>query len=132
MLKIIFLVAILLSSNSYAQTARDDSRELSAFLVEDTWKTMEQILAAAITGLEVQLRNTGATDKAAKVFSEELRRSFNKENMTKALALLYSENFTTEETKELLAFLRSELGQRYTRINGDSNNSLKHITFMLK
>lgn len=102
-----------------AQTLSFDSVRLADILLEATWPSTEKSIPLLVTGLKSQLVAGGTPDGPSRVFSEELQRGMTRENMSRYLAPVLSETFSDAEMKELLAFMRSPLGQKYLRMNND-------------
>lgn len=111
------------SGGVQSQTVSFDAVKLADVFISNSWEGIAPLLEAAVAKLEVDLRNQGATEKAAKVLSDSLAQSMNKDNMNRAMAEMISERLNPAEQRELMTFLQSSLGQKYLSLSkgGEAN-----------
>ena len=102
-----------------AQPVSFDSVRLADAIMASNWSSVEQALPTLIAGLESQMRASGVSERASKVFGEELRQSMSQDNLSRVIATVVTAKFTPDETRELSAFLQSKVGQKYLSINKD-------------
>jgi hypothetical protein len=108
-----------------AQPVSFDSVRLADVLLESSWPAIERMTPLFVAGLKSQLVTGGMTDTASRVLSEEIQRSMTRETMSRALAIILSDRFTETETKELLGFMRSPLGEKYLQTNNDISSGTR-------
>lgn len=102
-----------------AQPVSFESVRLADTMLEANWKTIEQSLPLITAGVESHLRTNGMSERASKILSEEIRRSLNKENLSKAIAAAATVKLTTEEIVETTKFLLSVAGRKYLSLNSE-------------
>lgn len=112
-------ITLVAASAASAQSVAYDSVRLADALIESNWSSVEQALPLILAGLESQLKANGVTERASKVFGEELRQSMNRENFSRVFAVAVSAKFTPEEIRELTVFLQSKIGQKYASLTRD-------------
>ena len=108
-----------LASTAGAQPVAFESVRLAETIMVSGWSTAEQSLPLVIAGFESQLKASGVTERAAKIFSEELRLSMSRENLSKAYAVAITAKLTPEEILEVNGFLQSKAGQKYLGLSKD-------------
>ena len=102
-----------------AQNVSYEAMRLADLITESTWEATAQTIPLILAGAENQLRTASISEKAAKIFVAELRKTANRENITKALALTLSAKFSAQEAKDLAVFMQSELGRKYLDMSKD-------------
>lgn len=130
MLRLLLLFGLL--SACAAQTVSYESVRLAEMFISTTWKSTEAALPVLASGIQAQFKGAGASDAASKVFAEEVRRSLNKDNLTKAMAQAITNNFTDVEQRELAVFVHSTLGQKFLEFNKDATSNPKYYAPILK
>lgn len=116
----------------HAQNVSFESVRIAESITQTTWDSVEKSLPTLALGLESQFRASGATEKASKVFAEEMKRSMNRENLTKALAQMLTESFNSDELAELAAFVQSKVGKKYLELSKEMGTNPKHIFHILR
>lgn len=108
-----------IASSVGAQPVAFESVRLADTILESGWSTVEQSLPLIISGIEAQLKANGVTERAARVFGEELRLSMSRDNLSKVYALAVTAKFTPEEIREVSTFLQSKSGLKYLSLSKD-------------
>ena len=124
MLKIVpLLLSLLTPLTAQSQSITYEAVRLSEIFLDSTWSSQEQSIPLLIAGIEAQLRQAGASERVATVFPRELKRSLNRDNLGKAFAAVLSQQLTSDESKDLIAFLQSSLGRKYLSLSKEITNS---------
>lgn len=129
------LVGILsCGSVSHAQSIPFESFKIADIVMTSGWENMEKnLLPGVLMKLESDLKAGSATNNAAKVFVEEFRSVFGKDNFTKATAEVIAKKMTIDEQRQTLTFLQSEAGRKYGELSGGKGDEmLQAIVPMLK
>ena len=125
------LILFSVSSVAVTQTVSYESVRLSDLFLDSSWKTLEQSLPPLMLGLESQLKTGGATEKASKVLTEEIRRAVTRENLSKSIAQALTEKFTGARraatqriAPESATGANPDLGEVWDDGNGDEDDSV--------
>jgi hypothetical protein len=129
---LLLLAALAASFAVRAQALTYEAVRLSEAFLEATWATQEQAKPIIISGLEAHLRQSGASDKVSTVFSRELAKALNRDNVGKAVAAFLSQALTVEETRDLSAFLQSSLGRKYLALSRDMSTNATYLGQLVK
>ena len=118
---------------AHSQNVTFEAFKIADLVMAGTWKNSEEnILPAIIQKIEADLKAGSATDKAAKVMSEEMRKAFCKDNLTRAVAQIVSTTMSIEEQKQALGFFQSAAGQKYLAIAGGGNDAVQFLLPIVK
>ena len=109
----------LVSGLAPAQNVSYEAVRVADMLTDSGWQNLEQTLPALISAMEARLRVDGATEKAARVFGAEVKKSMNRDAVAKAMAVAITKRMSSEEVKELAAFLQSGAGSKYLQMQKD-------------
>ena len=127
------LASLLFTSCAFAQSVSYDAVKTAESWVNSSWEEeMGKAWSAMSLEMERQFKENGVSDQASKIWVEELRRSFTKENFSRALAPALTEKFNPDELKELNTFIQSNLGKKYLRLNKDLSSDPRFIAPFLK
>nr|WP_315192456.1 hypothetical protein [uncultured Albidiferax sp.] len=108
-----------IASSVGAQSVSFESVRLADTIMESGWSAVEQSLPLMISGFEAQLKAGGVTERAARVFGEELRLSMSRDSMSKIYAIAVSAKLSPQEIREVSTFLQSKSGLKYLSLNND-------------
>jgi hypothetical protein len=115
LLAVIFFSVWTLSAS--AQSVTYESVRVADLMVDSSWEQMREALSTGMESANQEAKANGVSYNAARVFTEEMGRSFTRENCAKAFAQMLAKNFSTVELKQLEAFLRSSAGQKYMSLS---------------
>ena len=113
----VVLWLLLTATCAHAQAPSPESLQLAEILIAKRWSQMERILPSMLAGMESQARGNGAPAHVAKVVAEEFGKAFTKDFVSEITARIISKSLTTEETKQLIEFFESHLGEKYLGLN---------------
>ena len=117
---------------AHAQSVSFESFKIAEVVISTTWKNAEDnILPALILKIETDLKAGSATDKAARVMAEEVRKAFSRDNFTKVVAQSISAMMTADEQRQTLLFLQSSAGQKYLKIGGGESQEATQLVVAL-
>ncbi|MFM6991605.1 MAG: hypothetical protein ACKOWD_09980 [Rhodoferax sp.] len=116
---------------SHAQNVSYEAFKISTTIVSATWESTEKIMPSIILQLESELKTGGMSEKSVKIFSDEFRREFNKDNFSKLFAEILSRKLSVDEQKQTLAFLQSSAGAKYMELLGGKGNELQQAVIPL-
>lgn len=132
-MKHLFVIGcLLITTAAHSQNVSFDAVKISEALTSATWEQIEQIIPALMLKLEKDMMSSGATDQASKVYAEELRRTFTRDNLTRIWAQMVSSRLTVEEQQEVLGFLQSSSGQKFLALSQESKLNVKYTLPLLK
>ena len=126
------LILLALLSACAAQTVSFEAVRLADTMLETGWPTMQNSLPVIISGMQSQLRTAGVTEQASKAYGEELVRSMTRDNLAKWYAQALTDSMSETELREIGTFLRSSVGQKYTKFNNDLAKGGEHFKPILK
>lgn len=116
---------IAMASFAHAQSISFEAFKISDLLMSATWEnTAQNLLPALMQKLESDLKADSATEKAAKVLTEEVRRAFSKDNFSQAFAQMIAGKLSIDEQRQTLAFLQSRAGGKYMEIMGGQGKEI--------
>ena len=122
---LIAICCVAMASLSHAQGVSFEAFKITDLMMSSTWENLEQnILPAVVQKLESDLKTGSATEKSAKVFSEEVHRAFSKDNFSKAFAQILASKLSIDEQRQTLAFLQSGAGRKYMEISSGKGNEI--------
>ena len=125
MKKITVVLWLLLTATcAHAQTPSPESLQFAGILVDKRWSQIEPLLPSILAGMESQARGNGAPAHVARILAEEFGKAFTKDTMSEITAQIISSSFTIEETKQLIEFFDSPLGQKYLGLNSILMNNV--------
>ncbi len=118
------LASVLISSGVQAQTISYESFTISELTVAKSWENFRPMLDAMFLKLESDFKSGGATDRAAKVLTDQFSRGLTKESFSRLFAEVISEKMSPEEQREVLKFIQSEAGTKYFQVVSSQSDSL--------
>lgn len=99
------------------QVHAQDREAVSTRIVENwsaaTWKSTEASMPTLLAGIEVQLRNGGATESAARALTDAIKAALTRDAFTQALAVALEKQMTPDELIQLEQFFQSPIGKKY-------------------
>jgi hypothetical protein len=108
----------IVATSIHAQDISFEALKIADSVASATWENFEKNILPVLTmRLESNLRAAGATEKAAKVFGEEIVTVINKDHFTQSYAQKIMENASIDEQKQMLTFLQSDAGQKLMAIS---------------
>ena len=132
MKKIVLSAIVLFGASASAQQVSYEAFKAAELLTASGWQAIEQSLPTLISGLESQLRQSGASENAAKVLSEEARKALSKDNLARVTAAAIAEKLTQDELKRLVAFFETDLGVKYLRLSAELATDAKTLAALMK
>ena len=124
---------LLVTGCAYAQNVSYDAVKFAETWVNSSWEEgMGKAWPSISLQMETQFKENGVSDQATKIWMEEFRRSFTKENFSRALAPALTEKFSPDELKELSTFIGSNLGKKYLQLNSTLSTDPRFIALFLK
>ena len=103
-----------------SQAVTFDSVKIAETLIAANWVQLEGILPVIFTSLETDLKSGGATEKASKIFTDEIRKLMSREGVTRAYSQLIAAKLNADEQRETLTFMNSTAGQKYLALSKQS------------
>jgi hypothetical protein len=122
----------LLVGSAFSQPVTYDAVKFTDLVIESSWKTVESVVPVLLAGVKTQLETGGATKEAAKVLTEELQKSFTKENFARGYSKQLAEKFGAEEISALSAFYSSSVGKKFLEFSSSDDQNQKVVQYILK
>lgn len=103
-----------------SQAVTFDSVKIAETLIAANWAQFEVVLPVMFTSLETDLKSGGATEKASKIFADEMRKLMSREGVTRAYSQLIAAKLNADEQRDTLTFLNSAAGLKYLALTKQS------------
>lgn len=113
----LFLLACC-STFAHAESVSPEADNIAEFVSSHSWPNVEQMLPAIVRQLENDLKEGGATGRAAATFASEFQRTLNKQAVARLLAKVVAREMTPEEQRTALAFVQTSAGAKLFAIGG--------------
>ena len=128
------LLFAVFSSTSQAQGITYESFTIAETLIENSWEdSLAPVIEVAMKQMEANLKEGGATDRAAKTFGSSMRQGFSREALSRLTAELITESMSQDEQKQALAFLKTSAGNKLmTSMNSQSATMNKFLAKLFK
>ena len=128
------LLFAVFSSTSQAQGITYEAFTIAETLIENSWEeAAAPVIEVAMKQMEANLKEGGATDRAAKTFGSSMRQGFSREALSRLTAELITESMSQDEQKQALAFLKTSAGKKLmTSMNSQSATMNKFVAKLFK
>ena len=120
-------------STAHAQSVSYEAFTLAETVIDMNWDNSAPVLEMAIKQIETNLKESGATEHAAKTMTSSIRQGFTKDAFSRVTAESISDSMTQDEQKEALAFVKSAGGRKFlTSLNGQNESMNKFLVKLFK
>lgn len=127
------LLFAVFSSISQAQGITYEAFTIAETLIENSWEDSAPVIEVAMKQMEANLKEGGATDRAAKTFGSSMRQGFSREALSRLTAESITESMSQDEQKQALAFLKTSAGKKLmTSMNSQSATMNKFLAKLFK
>lgn len=122
----------LFACSVHAQDSKAVATRIVEGLSDATWRSTEAGMPTLLAGVEIQLRNAGATDAAARALTDELKTGLTKEAISQGLAAALEKQMTTDELLEVERFFQSAAGKKYLIFTANISDKPVHLVPVLR
>lgn len=115
-----------------AQGVRPDASRLAEIAMNDSWEALQPLLDTSLENLEQKARAVKGPNPTIRIFIDELKKSFSKENFIQTIAAVFSEQMTEAELKEALAFTTSPTGRKFVALSKSMSDGKYMAPFVIE
>lgn len=130
--RVCILSFAIVSFAAHAQDNRAVASRIVEGLSDATWKSTEAGMPTFLAGLQVQLRNAGATDSAARALTDEIRSGLTRNAVNQAFAEALEKQMSRDELLELERFFQSATGGKYLSFLASTSEKPVHLVPILR
>lgn len=100
----------------HAETVSPESIAIAQILTTQSWSSLEQEMPTLVANLEADLKQRGASGRAAAAFAGEFRKAMTKQAVAKLLAQEIALSMSRDEQTVALAFVQTSAGKKLISI----------------
>lgn len=111
------ILSVVMASPAVAQTTRDTAYKLAELAIDESFKGVKPLMDGALDNLLKDAATKGRSDRSLEIFVEEVKNAFNRENLIKLAADVWSREMTKEELQQTIDFIESPAGRKFKTVS---------------